>query len=267
MTTWSTCAPRPPCPPSAGPPPPCPPRSRTGSTSATSRKERCCDLVLRPGPARPPRPEVDRSGSLRWTVTAVMMVAAAPVTVVAVVAVTVAWLRGWPPARLRRAAAWSLPMTAAYLIRAGRHDQVAAGRAGRAVRRGGGKGGTRSASATPLQAFVLCAPVAVPAGLLIASWAWGARIYRIETGLAGQAATAPVDLRPPPVEPPGPRRPGQEQGARQRPADRTAGPDRDRQRHPRASATGGSPSSPCPATAMGRHQVIIGSSGSAGRRP
>ena len=44
----------------------------------------------------------------------------------------------------------------------------------------------------PAQAFVLCAPAAVPAGLLIASWAWSARIYRIETGLAGQAATAPV---------------------------------------------------------------------------
>ena len=32
----------------------------------------------------------------RWAVTAVTMAAAAPVTVVAAVAVTVAWLRGWP---------------------------------------------------------------------------------------------------------------------------------------------------------------------------
>jgi hypothetical protein len=38
-------------------------------------------------------------------------------------------------------------------------------------------------------AFVLAAPVAVPTGLLIASWAWQVRIYRIETGLAGVTAT------------------------------------------------------------------------------
>jgi hypothetical protein len=38
---------------------------------------------------------------------------------------------------------------------------------------------------------VLAAPVAVPAGLLIASWAWQVRIYRIETGLTS-TATAPV---------------------------------------------------------------------------
>src|SRR5258708_7764942 len=51
----------------------------------------------------------------RWTVTAVVMVAAAPVTVVAVASLAAAWLRGWPPVRLRRAAAWSLPMTGVYL--------------------------------------------------------------------------------------------------------------------------------------------------------
>jgi hypothetical protein len=43
----------------------------------------------------------------RWTVTSVVLIAAAPVTVVTVTAVTLAWLRGWPAARLRRAAAWS----------------------------------------------------------------------------------------------------------------------------------------------------------------
>ena len=30
-----------------------------------------------------------------------------------------AWLRGWPPARLWRAAVWSLPMTAVYAGRPG----------------------------------------------------------------------------------------------------------------------------------------------------
>ncbi len=44
-----------------------------------------------------------------------MLIGAAPVTLVAGVGLAAAWLRGWPPARLRRAAVWSLPMTAAYL--------------------------------------------------------------------------------------------------------------------------------------------------------
>ncbi len=51
----------------------------------------------------------------RWTIGAVVMTAAAPVTVVTIAAVTTAWLRGWPPPRLRRAAALSLPMTGVYL--------------------------------------------------------------------------------------------------------------------------------------------------------
>ena len=39
-----------------------------------------------------------------------------PVTVVAVTGFVAAWLRGWPPARLRRAAAGSLAVTAVWLI-------------------------------------------------------------------------------------------------------------------------------------------------------
>jgi len=40
-----------------------------------------------------------------WTVALAVLVAAAPVTTVAVAGVAGAWLRGWPPSRLRRAAA------------------------------------------------------------------------------------------------------------------------------------------------------------------
>ena len=54
-------------------------------------------------------------------------------------------------------------------------------------------------------AFVLAAPVAVPAGLLIASWAWQVRIYRIETGLAGRDRDRAGHLRPPAMAPPGQR--------------------------------------------------------------
>ena len=74
------------------------------------------------------------SGSLVWLLRAAwprccagpslaaVMVAAAPITLVATVGLAGAWLRGWPPARLRRAAVWALPMTAVYL--AGRAVQA-----------------------------------------------------------------------------------------------------------------------------------------------
>ena len=51
-----------------------------------------------------------------------VLVAAAPITLVAAVGLAGAWLRGWPPARLRRAAGWALPMTGVYL--AGRAVQA-----------------------------------------------------------------------------------------------------------------------------------------------
>jgi hypothetical protein len=128
---------------------------------------------------------------IQWAVLAAVVIAVAPVTIVAVVGFAGAWLRGWPPARLRRTAVWSLPMTAVYL--AGRalqvrtwpalalapvHDWQAAWHqvtAGRVV-----------------TAFALCAPVAVPAGLLAAAGLWAWRIYAIENGLAGKTATAPI---------------------------------------------------------------------------
>ena len=50
-----------------------------------------------------------------WLLLAVAAIAAWPVTVVTAAGYTAAWLRGWPPVRLYRAAAWSLPVTAAWL--------------------------------------------------------------------------------------------------------------------------------------------------------
>jgi hypothetical protein len=61
---------------------------------------------------------------IRWTALAAILAAAAPVTLVAAVGFAGAWLRAWPPARLRRAAVWSLPMTGVYLT--GRGWQAAA---------------------------------------------------------------------------------------------------------------------------------------------
>lgn len=52
---------------------------------------------------------------LRWVILAAVMVAVAPVPLVAAAGLAGEWLRGWPPARRWRAAACSLPMTAVYL--------------------------------------------------------------------------------------------------------------------------------------------------------
>ena len=196
----------------------------------------------------------------RWTVTAVTMAAAAPVTAVAAAGVTVAWLRGWPPARLRRAAAWSLPMTAAYLAVQAVTTRSLPGVLA-APYAGWREGWHAFSLGNTLQAFTLCAPVAIPAGLLSASWAWAARIYRIETGLAGHAATAPVIFD---------HRQWNRQARAARGRNKAPGniPLTDRRGRIvigsviRAVGHRWQPVLGVPYTAMGRHQVIIGSSGS-----
>ncbi len=126
-----------------------------------------------------------------WLTVAAIATAAWPITVVAAVGYGAAWLRGWPPARLWRAAAWSLPMTAVYLT-------------GQAIRRGTwpavalapvndwADGWRLLAAGAIVRAGLLVAPVAVPAGLALGGLAWAWRIYAVTTGLAGHTASAPV---------------------------------------------------------------------------
>jgi hypothetical protein len=128
---------------------------------------------------------------LRWLALAAVLAAAAPVTIVAAVGFAGAWLRGWPPARLRRAAAWSLLMTAAYL--AGRGLDAATWHAfALAPVHDWETAFDRAIAGQVVTAFALTAPVAVPAGLAAAAGLWAWRIYAIETGLSGRTATAPV---------------------------------------------------------------------------
>jgi hypothetical protein len=197
---------------------------------------------------------------LRWTVLAAVLIAAAPVTIVAAVGFAGAWLRGWPPARLRSAAAWSLPMTAVYLtgcgLQAGTWQAFAL-----APVRNWQAAWHQAMAGHVVTAFALTAPVAVPAGLAAAAGLWAWRVYTIETGLSGRTATAPVVF-----------------DARQwRRASRAA---RGRVTAPGTfplSTRGGRvvmgatiravghrwrPVTAMPYTAMGRHQVVIGSSGS-----
>jgi hypothetical protein len=127
----------------------------------------------------------------RWVVTAAVLVAAAPVTIVAATGFAGAWLRGWPPARLFRAALWSLPAAAVYLAAAG-----LAARTWQAAARWpvlGWEGAFHDVqSGRLLTAAVRTAPLAIPAGLALAGAAWRRRIYHVETGLSGRTATAPV---------------------------------------------------------------------------
>jgi len=128
---------------------------------------------------------------IRWAVLVAVLAAAAPVTVVAGVGFAGAWLRGWPPARLRRAAVWALPMTGVYL--AGRALQAGTWQAlAWAPVRDWRHAWHLVAAGRVVTAFVLCAPVALPAGLFAAAGLWAWRIYAIDNGLAGKTATAPV---------------------------------------------------------------------------
>jgi hypothetical protein len=129
---------------------------------------------------------------IRWLAVAAVLIAAAPLTLVTTVAVGTAWLRGWPPARLRRAAACALAMTLVWV----------AGLAAQAP------GRWRVLATAPwhtwdtawhdtqtghlLAAAVLSAPLAVPAGLIIAAGLWAWRIYAIQAGLTGRAVSAPM---------------------------------------------------------------------------
>ena len=122
---------------------------------------------------------------------ALLVVAAAPVSLVAALAVTLAWLGGWPPRRLYRAALACLPMVAVWL--------VAVAIAGRSV---------PHAAAAPYHAWLTAwhqlsagsvalaattiAPAAIPLGLAAGGLIWSRRIYAMETGTGGIFPTSPA---------------------------------------------------------------------------
>jgi len=126
-----------------------------------------------------------------WLLLAAAVAAAWPVTLVAAAGFTAAWLRGWPPARLRRAAAWALPVTAVWLagqaLRWHAWQPVALAPA-RAWQHGWGQLTVPGVART----FLLLAPVTVPAGLLLAAGLWGWRVYALTTGIGGWLASAPI---------------------------------------------------------------------------
>src|SRR5580704_9888507 len=133
---------------------------------------------------------------LRLTAAAALAVAAAPVSLVAAGSAAGAWLRGWPPARLYRAAAFCLPMVIAWLAataaatRSWRSVAAAPYLAWLAMWR-------QVAAGSYLDAAAIIAPAAIPLGLLAGGMAWSYRIRSMETGSGGLSPGSAVafDLR------------------------------------------------------------------------
>jgi hypothetical protein len=120
-----------------------------------------------------------------------MLVAAAPVTVVALIGLTTAWVRGWPPARLLRAAELCVPMVVVWLAAVGlqRHALLPVVRAPYdawlAIWHARSAGGY-------LTELMLSAPAAVPLGLLAAALGWSLRIRSMTTLAGGSSPAAAI---------------------------------------------------------------------------
>ena len=126
-----------------------------------------------------------------WVLLVLMVLAAWPLTLVAAAGYAAAWWRGWPPAKLARMAVWSLAAPAVWLAAAALHaDRLKAD----------ALAGARSwahwwpppARIEVARTFVLLAPATLPAGLGLAALVWAWRNYAITTGLAGITASAPI---------------------------------------------------------------------------
>ena len=126
-----------------------------------------------------------------WLLLAALAVAAWPLALVTAAGYAAAWLRGWPPARLRRAAAASLPMTAVWLA-AEALKQRGWPAVALAPVRDWDRGWHHLTSTGVARTFLLLAPVTIPAGLTLAALMWAWRIYALTTGIGGLLASAPI---------------------------------------------------------------------------
>ena len=125
-----------------------------------------------------------------WLLLVVLLVALWPVTLVMVAGYLAAWLRGWPPSRLRHAAAGTLVLTAVYAVA----DVVRqhAGHAAALAPVRDWSSGWHPDALIVARMFALVSPVAIPAGLIGAAALWAWRKYAISAGIGGRMASAPV---------------------------------------------------------------------------
>jgi hypothetical protein len=120
-----------------------------------------------------------------------LVIAAAPVSLAAAVAVTVAWLRGWPPRRLYRAALACLPMAAAWLAAVAVTSR-SAWQVATAPYQAWLSAWHQVADGEVALAATTIAPAAIPLGLAVGGLAWSRRIYTMETGTGGIFPTSPA---------------------------------------------------------------------------
>jgi hypothetical protein len=133
---------------------------------------------------------------LAIAVAAALIIAAAPASLVAGASAALAWLRGWPPGRLYRAALYCAPMVMVWLAatavatRSAFDVAAAPYLAWLAMWH-------RGAAGSYAEAAAVIAPVAIPVGLAVGGLAWSYRIRSMETGTGGLAPDSAVafDLR------------------------------------------------------------------------
>jgi hypothetical protein len=149
---------------------------------------------------------------VRLAVVTAAAVAVAPMTAVAAGAAGYAWWRGWTPRRLYEAAAWSLPMAAAWLIAVAvwpEHADRGTGPGFRPPPPGVGPGSPwfrivvapyrawtgmwqLAGHGQAAGAVVAVAPLAVPLGIALGGLAWTYRIFRMRSGAGGLTPAAPA---------------------------------------------------------------------------
>jgi hypothetical protein len=136
------------------------------------------------------------AGLIRIVAVLVLIIAAAPVSVPACCGIAAAWLGGWPPGRLYRAALWCGPMLVVWLTATAIGSGSAAAVAEAPYLAWLAMWHHGAAGAYPAAAAVI-APPAIPAGLAIGGLAWAWRIRSMETGSGGLApgSAAAFDLR------------------------------------------------------------------------
>jgi hypothetical protein len=133
---------------------------------------------------------------LKIAVAAALIIAAAPVSLVAGGSVALAWRAGWPPGRLYRAALYCLPMLVVWLAATAAATRSAAQVAATPYLAWLAMWHRGAAGSYPGAAAVI-APAAIPAGLAAGGLAWSYRIRSMQAGSGGLSPDAAVsfDLR------------------------------------------------------------------------
>ena len=141
-----------------------------------------------------PRPAAARASRLLAGVGVVAtLVLAAPVIVAGAIAFGAAWLRGWPPARLVRAAAFCVPMVVVWLAATGLRAHGALPALLAPYHAWLALWHARTAPGY-LRAAVLTAPAAVPLGLLAGGLAWSLRTRSMAALAAGTSPAAAISF-------------------------------------------------------------------------